>query len=35
METVFRIGMKVYDQMVFPDQEGEVTNIHMYNNSPI
>lgn len=35
METMFRIGMKVYDQMVFPDQEGEVTNIHMYNNSPI
>lgn len=35
METVFRIGMKVYDQMVFPDQEGEVTNIHIYNNSPI
>ena len=35
METIFKIGMKVYDQMVFPDQEGEVTNIHMYNNSPI
>lgn len=35
MEIVFRIGIKVYDQMVFPDQEGEVTNIHMYNNSPI
>ena len=35
METVFRIGMKVYDQIVFPDQEGEVVGIHKCNNSPI
>nr|DAT33987.1 MAG TPA: hypothetical protein [Caudoviricetes sp.] len=35
MKTVFKVGMKVYDQIVFPDQEGEVTNINICNNSPI
>ena len=35
METIFKIGMKVYDQIVFPDQEGKITNIHTYNDSPV
>ena len=28
METVFRIGMEVYDQINFPDLEGKVVKIH-------
>ena len=35
METIFKIGMKVYDQIVFPNQEGKITNIHTYNDSPV
>ena len=35
MKTIFKIGMKVYDQIVFPDQEGKITNIHTYNDSPV
>lgn len=35
METIFKIGMKVYDQIVFPDQEGKITNTHTYNDSPV
>lgn len=28
MKTVFKVGMKVYDQINFPDMEGEVVKIH-------
>ena len=27
METIFKVGMKVYDQFVFPGKEGEVIEI--------
>ena len=32
METVFKVGMKVYDQMFFPDTYGKIVNIHNINN---
>ena len=28
MKTVFKVGMKVYDQMFFPDAEGKIIEIH-------
>lgn len=28
MKTVFKVGMKVYDQINFPDMEGKVVKIH-------
>lgn len=28
MKTVFKVGMKVYDQMFFPDVEGKIIEIH-------
>ncbi len=35
MKTVFKVGMKVYDQIVFPNEEGEVIEIRDYKNYPI
>ena len=35
MKTIFKIGMKVYDQVVFPDREGEVMNIVEKDAFPI
>ena len=35
MKTVFKIGMKVYDQVVFPDKEGRVVNIVEKDAFPI
>ena len=35
METIFKVGMKVYDQVVFPDKEGEVTDIVEKDAFPI
>ena len=35
MKTVFRKGMKVYDQIVFPNEEGEVIEIRDYKDYPI
>lgn len=35
METIFRVGMKVYDQVVFPGKEGEVMNIVEKDSFPI
>ena len=29
MKTVFGVGMKVYDQMFFPDKEGKVEEIYI------
>lgn len=35
MKTIFKIGMKVYDQVVFPDREGRVVNIVEKDAFPI
>ena len=35
MKTVFKVGMKVYDQIVFPNEEGEVIEIRDYKGYPI
>ena len=35
METVFKKGMKVYDQIVFPNEEGKVIGIIDYKDYPI
>ena len=35
METIFKVGMKVYDQVVFPDKEGMVVNIVEKDAFPI
>ena len=35
METVFKVGMKVYDQVVFPNKVGEVMNIVEKDAFPI
>ena len=35
METVFKKGMKVYDQLVFPDKEGEVISVVESDDFPI
>ena len=32
MKTVFKVGMKVYDQMFFPDTHGKIVNIYSVNN---
>ena len=35
METIFKVGMKVYDQIVFPTEEGKVIEIRNYKNYPV
>ena len=35
MKTVFKVGMKVYDRVVFPDKEGMVVNIVEKDAFPI
>ena len=35
MKIVFKKGMKVYDQIVFPNEEGEVIEIRDYKDYPI
>ena len=35
MRTIFEIGMKVYDQVVFPDMEGKVIDINEYSSFPV
>ena len=35
METVFKVGMKVYDQVVFPDKEGRVVDVVEKDAFPI
>lgn len=35
METIFKVGMKVYDQIVFPTEEGEVIEIRNHKNYPV
>lgn len=35
MKTVFKVGMTVYDQVVFPDKEGQVINIVEKDAFPI
>ena len=32
METVFKVGMKVYDQVFFPDIDGKIVEIHNKND---
>ena len=35
MKTVFKVGMKVYDQLVFPDKEGKVISVVESDDYPI
>ena len=35
METVFKVGMKVYDQLVFPNKKGVITDIEEGNVYPL
>ena len=35
MKTVFKVGMKVYDQIVFPDVKGKVVDINEYSSHPV
>ena len=35
MKTVFKKGMKVYDQLVFPNKEGKVVDIEKFDDFPI
>ena len=35
MKTVFKVGMKVYDQLVFPDKEGKVISVVESDDFPI
>ena len=35
MKTVFKVGMEVYDQLVFPDKKGKVVNIAKFDYFPI
>ena len=35
MKTIFKVGMKVYDQIVFPDKKGKVVKIVENDNYPI
>ena len=35
MKTVFKKGMKVYDQLVFPDKEGKVISVVESDDFPI
>lgn len=32
MKTVFKVGMKVYDQVFFPDTDGKIVEIHNKND---
>ena len=32
MKTIFKVGMKVYDQVFFPDVDGRIVEIHNKNN---
>ena len=35
MKTVFKVGMEVYDQLVFPDKEGKVISVVESDDYPI
>ena len=35
MKTIFKVGMEVYDQIVFPDKKGKVVKIEEDDNYPI
>lgn len=35
MKTIFKVGMEVYDQLVFPDKKGKVVDIEKFNDFPI
>lgn len=35
MKTIFKIGMEVYDQIVFPDVKGKVVDINEYSSHPV
>lgn len=35
MKTIFKVGMKVYDQIVFPDVKGKVVDINEYSSHPV
>ena len=35
MKTIFKVGMTVYDQLVFPDKEGKVINVVESDDFPI
>ena len=35
MKTIFKIGMTVYDQVVFPNMEGKVVDINEYSSFPV
>ena len=35
MKTVFKVGMEVYDQIVFPNEKGKVIEIRDYKNYPV
>lgn len=35
MKTIFKVGMEVYDQLVFPDKKGKVVNIAKFDYFPI
>lgn len=35
MQEIFRVGMKVYDQVNFPDRKGEITEICEDGKYPI
>ena len=32
METIFKIGMKVYDQVFFPNRDGKIVQIYNKSN---
>ena len=35
MRTIFKIGMTVYDQVVFPNMEGKVVDINVCSSFPV
>lgn len=35
MKIVFKVGMEVYDQIVFPDVKGKVVDINEYSSHPV
>lgn len=35
MKTIFKVGMTVYDQIVFPDVKGKVVDIEKFDDFPI
>jgi hypothetical protein len=35
MKTIFKVGMTVYDQIVFPDVKGKVVDINEYSSLPV